>query len=64
MYFFTVFFNRDISGRFTFDPNGLPINREDLQKARDELDRFIRETTDSQLFLYNQDAEKNFPRKV
>ena len=64
MYYFPVFFDRDVSGRFTFNPNGYPIKREDLQKAREELDRFLRETSDSQIYLHNLEVEKQYPPKV
>lgn len=64
MHYFPVMFDVDVTGKLTFNPNGLPINKDKLWKAKDELERFLRETNDSQLYLYNLEAEKQFPPRV
>lgn len=64
MHYYPVFFDVDVSGKFTFNPNGQTIDKERLWKAKDELERFLRETTESEIYLYNLEAEKNFPKQV
>lgn len=58
--YYPVFFDVDITGKFTFNPNGSHINKENLWKAKDELERFLRETSDSKIALYNAEADKRF----
>lgn len=64
MHYFNVIFTEGVGGRLTFNPNGLPIDKEKLWKAKDELERFLRETSDSEVYLYNTEANKERPIQV
>lgn len=59
MYFFSIVFDTDRYGGLHFNPNGKKIDKEKLWKAKDELERFLRDTTDSELYLFNLEADKN-----
>jgi len=63
-YYYPVIFDTDSNGGFHFNPNNLPIDKEKLWKAKNELERFLRETTDSEIYLHNMEVEKNYPKQV
>lgn len=64
MYYFPLMFEVDAKDRLTFNPNGMIIDKERLCRAKDEIERFLRETTDNEIYLYNLEVEKQFPPRV